>query len=339
MPGLWLMNGAFLMMTTVPCRRLAARLKVSTAAGLALLAISGTAALAQAVVVQGNRRVDAETIRGYAARGGSPEQIRQELVASGLFSSVRVTRRGSQTVIAVTENNSINNVAFEGNRRLRSEQLLPELQSKSRGPISDALINSDAQRIREFYRRGGYGNVQVTPRIVPLPNGRSDVVFTIVEGSKTGILVINFEGNQAYGDTRLKNLMTSTEMNLLSWFKTSDVYDPDKIASDLELVRRFYLRNGYADFRVVSNNARFDAERGGYVVDVVVSAAGCCGGGIASPRDQHDGRQCLQRRGCRALAVGDDDRDRPPRLPLRAGSPVRLAQYGQPDHRSGIHGR
>jgi len=257
------------MKMTVPNRRLAARLRVSTAFGLAILVLTGTAALAQAVVVQGNRRVDAETIRGYVSRAGSPAAIRGELMNTGMFSSVNVSRRGSQTVVTVRENDSINNVAFEGNKRLKSDFLSGEVQSKSRGPISDSLIASDVERIRALYRRSGYG-VTVSSRIVPLPNGRSDVVFTIVEGGKTGILSINFSGNSEYGTSRLKGLMNSTEMNLLSWFKTSDVYDPDRIAADLELVRRFYLRNGYADFRVVSSDATFNAERGGYVVNIVV---------------------------------------------------------------------
>lgn len=257
------------MKMTVPNRRLAARLRMSTAVGLAVLALTGTAALAQAVVVQGNRRVDAETIRGYVSRAGSPAAIRGELMNTGMFSSVNISRRGGQTVVTVRENDSINNVAFEGNKRLKSDFLSGEVQSKSRGPISDSLISSDLERIRALYRRSGYG-ATVSSRIVPLPNGRSDVVFTIVEGGKTGILSINFSGNSEYGTSRLKGLMNSTEMNLLSWFKTSDVYDPDRIAADLELVRRFYLRNGYADFRVVSSDATFDAERGGYVVNIVV---------------------------------------------------------------------
>lgn len=257
------------MMTTVTNRRLAARLKMSTAAGIAMLAFTGTAALAQAVVVQGNRRVDAETIRGYVGRGSSPEAIRSELMGTGMFSDVRVSRRGSQTVVSVRENDSINNVAFEGNRRLKSDFLAGEVQSRSRGPISDALIASDIERIRNLYRRAGYG-ATVTSRLVPLPNGRSDVVFTIAEGSKTGVLEINFSGNQEYGTGRLKGLMTTTEMNLLSWFKTSDVYDPDRIAADLELIRRFYLRNGYADFRIVSSDAQFNADRGGYIVNIIV---------------------------------------------------------------------
>lgn len=236
-----------------------------------MVAVSGGVVFAQAVIVQGNRRVDAETIRSYAAGQTAPESIRESLLATGLFTSVQVSRRGSQTVISVREGDSINRVAFEGNRRLKSEVLLQQVQSKAGGPMSQQLIDADVARLREVYRRAGYGLSSVSGRIAPLPNGRSDVVFTINESGKTGVKSINFEGNQVYSDGRLRGLMTTTESNFLSWIKTSDVYDPERIASDLELVRRFYLKNGYADFQILSNTARFDETAGGWVIDVTVS--------------------------------------------------------------------
>jgi outer membrane protein insertion porin family len=234
-----------------------------------MLAVSGGVVFAQAVIVQGNRRVDAETIRSYATQGG-PQEVRQSLLATGLFSSVQVSRRGSQTIIAVRENESINRVAFEGNRRLKSDQLLQQVQSKAGGPMSQALIDSDVERLREVYRRAGYGTSSISGRIAPLPNGRSDVVFTIAETGKTGIKSINFSGNGAYSSSRLRGLMQSTESNFLSFIKTSDVYDAERISADLELIRRFYLKNGYADFQIVSNNARFDDAAQGWVIDIAV---------------------------------------------------------------------
>jgi outer membrane protein insertion porin family len=234
-----------------------------------MLAVSGGVVFAQAVIVQGNRRVDAETIRSYATQGG-PQEIRQGLLATGLFSNVQVNRRGSQTVISVQENDTINRVAFEGNKRLKSEVLLQQVESKARGPLSQQLIDSDVQRLKETYRRSGYGAASISGRIAPLPNGRSDVVFTIVESGKTGIKQINFTGNGVYSASRLRGLMTSTESNFLSFIKTSDVYDPDRIASDLELIRRYYLKNGYADFRIVASDARFDEAQSGWVIDVAV---------------------------------------------------------------------
>ncbi len=236
----------------------------------AALLLSGSyAAMAQSVVVQGNRRVEAATIRAYVA-DGNLEQARRDLMATGLFSSVRVARQGGSVVVNVVENNVINRVAVEGNKKVNKDTLLPELQTKARGPYSPAIAQQDAQRILELYRRSGRGNAQVTHRVVDLPNGTIDVVFTIVEGDKTGVKSINFVGNEAVSGYRLRRLMTTTESNFLSWLKNSDIYDPDRIASDLELIRRYYLKNGYADFRIVSNEAVFDSAQGGYIITITV---------------------------------------------------------------------
>ena len=224
------------------------------------------------IVVEGNRRVDPDTVRAYFT-GTDEAKINQavkELYATGLFSDVRVTHEGGRIVVHVAENGVINRVAFEGNKKVKSEQLEAEVSSKTRGPYSPTLVQADVQRIQDIYRRSGNGNAKVTSRTVDLPNGRLDVVFTIDEGSKTGVKSIDFVGNNAYSERKLRGLMTTTEMNLLSWIKTTDVYDPEKINSDEELIRRYYLKNGYADFRIVSTDVKFDAEEGGYKIVITV---------------------------------------------------------------------
>src|SRR5262249_32949027 len=120
------------------------------------------------------------------------------------------------------------------------------------------------------YRRYGRAAAKETARTVDLPNGRVDGVFTIDDGEKPGGKTLNFVGNHVYSSGRLRDLMQTTEMNFLSFFKTSHFYDPDRIASDLELIRRFYLKNGYADFRVVGSEAQFDPAQGGYIVTITV---------------------------------------------------------------------
>ena len=168
------------------------------------------------------------------------------------------------------ESRTINRVAFEGNRRLRSDALMPAIATTANTPYNPATVESDVQRIADMYRRTGRALARVSPRIVELPNGNVDVVFTIDEGSRTGIRSINFTGNNAFSDRRLRDLMTSEETGILTLLKTTDVYNPDRLASDLDLIRRYYLRKGYADFQIVSTNVAFDAERGGYLIDIVV---------------------------------------------------------------------
>lgn len=245
-------------------------LVAATAAGLVL----GGAAQAQQIVVQGNKRVDSDTIRSYVTgtASGSPEEARRNLLASGMFSDVKVSRNGGATVVSVRENNIINRVVFEGNKKVEKATLEGEVEAKSRGPFSEGIVNADLQRIREVYKRAGRGSAKVSFRTVDLPNGRLDVIYVIDEGDKTGIKAINFVGNQAYSESKLRELMSSSEMNFLSFIKTSDVYDPDRITNDLDIVRRYYLKNGYADFRVVNADARYVEGEGdaGWVITVTV---------------------------------------------------------------------
>lgn len=182
--------------------------------------------------------------------------------------SARSPRAGAQT--ATVGAPLINRVVFQGNKKLKSEQLGPEMQTQARTPFSQSVVDGDIERIREIYRRGGRSLAKVDARVVSLSNDRVDVVFTIDEGDKTGVKEINFVGNNAFSSSRLRNLMTTTEMNFLSFLKNTDVYDPDRISTDLELIRRYYLKNGYADFRVVSADAVFDEAREGYIVTIAV---------------------------------------------------------------------
>ena len=234
---------------------------------------SGSQAFAAAgISVQGNKRVDSETISSYFT-GTDEAAINKgvkDLYATGLFSDVKVSHSGGQVIITVTENKVINRVVFEGNSKIKTENLTTEVQSKSHGPYSKAMVDADVERIKDVYRRSGRAAATVTARTVELPNGRVDVVFTIDEGEKTGIKAINFVGNHVYSAGKLRDLMETTEMNYFSFFKTSDVYDPDRIAADLERIRRFYLKTGYADFRVIGSDAQFDPAQGGYILTITV---------------------------------------------------------------------
>lgn len=177
----------------------------------------------------------------------------------------------AQTATRGVHGTQINRVVIEGNRKFKKESILPELASQPRRPVDERAVQADVQRIKDFYRRIGRGNAQVSSRVVQLSNGRVDVVFTVSEGDKTGIVSINFVGNSQVSSTRLRNLMQSGEMNWLSFLKTNDVYDADRVAADQEIIRRYYLKNGFADFQITNTDVRFDAEQGGYVITISVN--------------------------------------------------------------------
>jgi len=246
-------------------------LAATVAAGLA-----SSQALAQTVdsiTVEGNRRVETATIRSYFKPGpggkldqGHIDDGLKGLIETGLFQDVKINQAGGRIVVTVVENPVIGRVAFEGNKKIKDEQLSSEVQSKPRGTLSRPMVQSDAQRIADIYRHSGRYDVTVLPEIIEQPNNRVDLVFTITEGQKTGINSIEFTGNVVYSSYRLRDVIKTRESNLLSFLGGSDTYDPDRIEADRDLIRRYYLKHGFADVQVVAALTEYDPQRKGFLV-------------------------------------------------------------------------
>ena len=229
------------------------------------------------IVVEGNRRVDADTIRQYFKAGPGKhldaDQINagiKALYESGLFQNINVSHQGNRVIVTVVEAQVIDRVAFEGNHRMKDEQLQQEIQSKARGTLSRPAVQADTERIIEIYRRNGRFDVTVLPQIIERPNNRVDLIFKINEGEKTGVKDIIFVGNHAYSDWRLKDVIKTAKSNILSFLQTTDVYDPDRIEADRDLLRRFYLKHGYADVQVVSATGVYDPAKKGFIITFTI---------------------------------------------------------------------
>ena len=244
----------------------------------AAVSFTATPAYAQfvtvnSIVIQGNRRVESDTIRSYFRPGPSGRldafQIDEgvkALYATGLFQDIRPTIQGGRLVITVIENPIINRIAFEGNKKVKDEQLKSEIQSKERGTLSRPVVQADVARLVDVYRRSGRFDVRIEPKIIELPNNRVDLVFEVTEGGKTEVKTIEFIGNRAYSSYRLKDVIKTSETGLLSFLQTGDIYDPDRIEADRELLRRFYLKHGFIDVRIVSAVGEYDPARSGFLV-------------------------------------------------------------------------
>ena len=248
---------------------------IPVGAGIVSVASAGVASAqsSNSIEVRGNRRVETDTVRTYFKTGpGGQLTAEQEneglkaLVATGLFQDVRTEHVGGRLVITVVENPVINRVAFEGNKKAKDEQLKAEVQSKPRGTLSRPTVQADVQRIIEIYHRNGRFDVKVDPKIIELPNNRVDLVFEITEGKKTGVREIRFVGTHAFSNGRLKDVIKISESNWLSFLQSTDIYDPDRVEADRDLLRRFYLKNGYADVRIVSAIGEYDPAKKGFIV-------------------------------------------------------------------------
>jgi outer membrane protein insertion porin family len=243
---------------------------------------SARPALAQSGVireirVEGNRRVEPETVRTYlrftvgdAYNAAKVDQSIKSLFATGLFSDVRIDRTGNGVLVTVVENPVVNQVAFEGNREVDKATLSAEVQLKPRSVFTRARAQADVQRILDIYRRQGRFAASVEPKIIELENHSVNVVFEIDEGGATKVQAINFIGNKAFSDSQLRDIISTSQSGWFDFIKGTNIYDPDRLALDRELLRQFYLKNGYADVRIVSAGADLSRDGSGFNITFVV---------------------------------------------------------------------
>ncbi len=261
---------ALLVLSSVP-------LSLGLSAGLGDLSAHAQGVI-QTINVEGNRRVEPETVRSYLTFTAGDvydpakiDELLKALFATGLFQDVRIRREGAKVIIVVVENPIVARVAFEGNREVEDDTLASEVQLKARAVYTRARVQADVQRILDVYRHQGYYAAAVNPQIIKLDNNRIDVVFEINEGPTTKIRAINFIGNEAFSDSQLRFVISTTQTNLLSFLKNTNVYDPDRLSLDRELLRQFYLKNGYADARIVSATADLDSDGRGFFITFTIS--------------------------------------------------------------------
>ena len=227
----------------------------------------------EAITVQGNRRVDVDTVRSYfhpTTDGRFDEAARdaalKALLATNLFDKVTIDRVGERLVVHLTEAPLLDKVAFEGNKKIKDADLTAAIESKPRGTLQHALVQSDVGRILEAYRHAGRDDVSVKPEIIDRGNDRVDLVYVVTEGAKTTVRQIEFAGNKAFGNRQLGAVIKTSATSLISFLTSNDVYDPDRVDGDRELLRLYYRSKGYADASVPEAKAEYDSARHGFTL-------------------------------------------------------------------------
>jgi outer membrane protein insertion porin family len=247
------------------------------------LGLTGAVAHAQSggiirqIDVEGAQRVEPETVRSYlliqpgdAYEASRVDRSLKSLFATGLFADVTLKQDGDRLVVTVVENPIINRVAFEGNQKLEDNELEPEVTLKPRMIYTRAKVQADVKRLLTLYRRHGRFAATVEPKIIQLPQNRVDLVFEIEEGDPTEVSNIRFVGNKEFGDGRLREIVRTKESRWYRLLSSDDTYDPDRLTLDRELLRRFYMDKGFADFRVVSAVAELTPDRKAFFITFTV---------------------------------------------------------------------
>ena len=220
------------------------------------------------VVVEGNDRVDVATIIAYAGISRGEEisaaalnDAYQRIANSGLFETVEIVPQGSTLLIRVTEYPIVNVISFEGNRRLKDEQLAGLVQSQSRRIYSPSQAEADAAAIAEAYRVSGRLAATVTPKIIRRSENRVDLVFEITEGRVVEIERLSFVGNRAFSDRRLRQVLETKQAGFLRSFIQRDTFVAERLELDKRVLTEFYLSRGYIDFQILDASADVSRER------------------------------------------------------------------------------
>src|SRR6202045_128823 len=256
------------------CRRsITAGALLVAALGLVSAPAAAEAPSRDMITVQGNRRIDADTVRSYfhPARDGRVDDAARDaglkaLLATGLFDDVKIERTGERLVVHLHEAPVLDRVAFEGNKKIQDKELTAIIESKPRGALQRAVVQSDVGRILEAYRHAGRDDVSVSTKVIDRGNDRVDLVYEVTEGAKTPVRQINFVGNQVFSKRQLAAVIKTSATNLLSFLTGGDAYDPDRVADDREQLRLYYRSKGYADANVTSAKAEYDPAIKGFTL-------------------------------------------------------------------------
>ena len=236
------------------------------------------AAMIERIIVNGAQRVEPGTVKSYllVREGDNFDPLRvdrslKSLFATGLFADVAINSQGSTLIVNVVENPVINRIAFEGNRALGDETLEAEVSLRPRVIYTRTKVQDDLKRMLTLYRREGRFAVSIEPKVIQLPQNRIDLAFEIDEGEPTTIRSVRFVGNRRFSDRKLRSVIRTKETAWYRFLASNDIYDPDRLTLDRELLRQHYLSDGYADFRVTSAIAELTPDQRDFFVTFGVS--------------------------------------------------------------------
>ena len=249
------------------------RKKIFLATAAIIAAQGANAATVSRIDVNGNQRMDAESVRilsdvkvGDNVGAERTNQIAKKLQESGYFSSVNVRMSGNVLKIDITEAPTVNMVTIEGNNEVDTDDLKKELRLKARSSYDESVIGADVQRMLTIYQRNGFFGTKIEPKKIDLGDNRVNVVYEITEGHPTYITDIDFQGNKKFSDRTLRGEILSREHAWWRFMTQFDVFDEDRILYDQQMLRQFYMRNGYVDVQITDANGVFTPDRQYYSV-------------------------------------------------------------------------
>lgn len=212
--------------------------------------------------VEGLQRISEGTVFNYLPInvGDTVDDIRiqeamRALYSQQLFDDIEMRRDGDTLIIAVKERPSIEDFTIEGNKDIKTEDLMESLRGVglARGRTFDRSVLDEVQQFlkEQYYDRGKYA-VVVNTDVMDRPNNTVRVSIEVKEGERAKIRQVNIIGNRSFDEKTIREDFELDTANWLSWIRQDDRYAKESLGGDLETLRSFYMDRGYADFRIES---------------------------------------------------------------------------------------
>ncbi len=186
------------------------------------------------------------------------------LYAQGLFEDIEMRRDGNTLIVAVRERPSIEQFTIEGNKDIKTEDLMNSLRNVglARGRTFDRSVLDNVQQFlrEQYYDRGKYA-VQVDAQVEETPNNTVRIKIDIDEGERAKIRQVNIVGNHSFDEGEIREGFTLDTANWLSWLRQDDRYAKEALSGDLETLRSFYMDRGFADFRIESTQVAISPDK------------------------------------------------------------------------------
>ena len=229
--------------------------------------------LIKEIEINGNQRIDIDTIISYANieidenyTDEKGNNVLKNLFDTELFSNIEIKFENNKLTIVILENPTINLIKFEGNKKIKDEDLLIEIELKERSVYSRSKVKKDIERILSLYQRNGRLSTEVIPQIEKLEANRINLSYEISESEISKVSKIVFIGNDNFSSSKLKSIMKTKERRFLRFLSSADRYDPDKIEYDKQLITQFYNNNGYPNFKFTSSIAQLSQNTNSFEV-------------------------------------------------------------------------
>ena len=230
------------------------------------------------IKIEGTQRIDTETVVSYseASLGDIYTEdlgnlILKRLFETNLFSNIQISYSENTLKIILKENPTINLVKFEGNSKIKDEDLLIEISLKERSVYSRSKVKKDIERMLTLYQRSGRLSSEINPKIETLDNNRVNLIYEITESDITKVSNIIILGNDVFSSSKIKSSMKTKEKTFLRFLSSADNYDPDKLEYDKQLITQFYNNNGYPDFKITSSIAQLKSNTNNFEIIINVN--------------------------------------------------------------------